>query len=279
MTGNAVTGFSPTVSAPLIMGILNVTPDSFSDGGRWNTTDQALAHAMEMLENGADIIDIGGESTRPGAEPVSLSEEEARVIPVIRAIMARTQANISIDTSKSGVARLALDAGARIINDISAMTADPEMISAAANYGCGVILMHMQGRPHTMQIDPKYADVVTEVRDYLGARADNAIEKGVSRTSLAVDPGIGFGKILEHNVRLLRNLKSICDLGMPVVVGLSRKSFLGKLTGRNTEDRMAASLAGAVWCALHGAAVLRVHDVKETVDALRMAAKLEGWSE
>jgi dihydropteroate synthase len=258
------------------MGILNVTPDSFSDGGRFLDHGKAIARAIRMLEEGADIIDIGGESTRPGAAKVDALEESARVIPVISELAAQAgNAVISIDTMKASVARQAIEAGARIINDVSALSHDPGMADVALDSGAGLILMHMLGTPDTMQIDPRYDNVVTEVRDYLAARADDLAQKGVDRRCLAVDPGIGFGKTVEHNVSLLAGIDRVAALGMPVVVGLSRKSFLGKLTGKNVEERLAASLAGLVYSIVKGVHVLRVHDVKESRDAALVANALK----
>lgn len=260
---------------PLLMGILNVTPDSFSDGGRFLDHGKAVERALEMLDQGADIIDVGGESTRPGASPVDAKEECARIIPVIRELVSRMKAVVSVDTMKAAVARQALEAGARIINDVSALTFDPGMAQTAAESGAGVILMHMKGSPRTMQADPRYDDVVSEVREYLAARADDLTGKGLSRNRLAVDPGIGFGKTVDHNLRLIAEIEKIKSLGMPVAVGLSRKSFLGKLTGKNVEDRLAASISGVVFCVLKGVHVLRVHDVGESRDAARVAYALK----
>jgi len=260
---------------PLIMGILNVTPDSFSDGGRFLQTEAAVARGLQMLEAGADILDIGGESTRPGAEPVSADEEAARVIPVIEALrVRRDDALLSVDTCKAAVARAALAAGARIVNDVSACTADPAMIEIVRAGGAGVVLMHMRGTPRTMQDDPQYDDVVAEVGQYLEARAAALEAGGVARERIAVDPGIGFGKTLAHNLRLLARLDTLLARGRPVVVGLSRKRFLGLLTERGVEQRLAGSLAGLCWCVSHGVQVMRVHDVEESRDAARVVAAL-----
>jgi len=259
---------------PLIMGILNVTPDSFSDGGRFFDPQAAVDRGLRMLREGADIIDVGGESTRPGAAAVSAEEELARVVPVIQALAKAPGAVLSIDTMKAGVARRAVEAGARIINDVSALTNDPDMPGVAKESGAGVILMHMRGTPRTMQRDPRYADVVTDIRDYLKARVEALTAGGMAFETMAVDPGIGFGKTLEHNLSLLANLKTLAALGRPVVVGLSRKSFLGKLTGCEVNDRLASSLAGLVFCILNGAHILRVHDVKESRQAATVAMTL-----
>jgi len=259
---------------PLVMGILNVTPDSFSDGGLYVDHDRAVTRAREMLDAGADIVDIGGESTRPGAAAVGADEELSRVLPVITSLLADRDAVISIDTSKAAVARAAVDAGARIINDVTACTGDSAMVDVARESGAGVILMHMLGTPRTMQTDPRYDDVVEDIARYLAGRLAEIGEGGVDYSHVAVDPGIGFGKTVEHNLALLRHLDRLGD--RPVVVGLSRKSFLEKLTGREVDERLAGSLAGLVWCVLHGAHVLRVHDVAESRDAIRIATALAG---
>lgn len=260
--------------APLVMGILNVTPDSFSDGGTFFSTDVAVERALEMVEEGAAIIDVGGESTRPGAMPVDAEEEERRVIPVVRAIASQSKTVVSIDTTKARVASQALDAGAHIINDISSCTFDPDMPSLAASSGAGVILMHMQGTPRVMQHAPHYKNVVGEVLDYLVAQSNALMINGVKRDCLAIDPGIGFGKNLEHNLSLLTSLDKFAELGLPVVAGVSRKSFLGLLTGKNAQERLAGSIAATVFCALKGVQIVRVHDVKETVDAMNVVRAL-----
>jgi dihydropteroate synthase len=257
------------------MGILNVTPDSFSDGGRHFRMEDAVERALTMVKEGADIIDVGGESTRPGAEEISTDTELQRVIPVIRALSEKTDITISVDTMKAVVAREAVAAGARIINDVSALTFDDAMAETAAATGAGVILMHMQGLPRTMQSNPRYDDVVADVNGYLEKRVQNVIDKGVARESLAVDPGIGFGKTVEHNLLLLAGLEVFGQQGLPVAVGLSRKSFLGKLTGRDVDDRLAGSLAALVFSILNGADIMRVHDIRESHDAVRIAGLLE----
>ncbi len=264
------------------MGILNVTPDSFSDGGLYRTADAAVDHAFAMAAAGADIIDVGGESTRPGARPVPTAEEIGRVIPVLSALRARgLTVPISIDTRKSAVARAAFAEGAAILNDVSALTYDPAMAEAAARAGVAVILMHAQGTPETMQLAPAYGDVVAEVRDGLAARRAAAIAAGIDAARIALDPGIGFGKTLEHNLALLRNLPALAVLGAPLVVGASRKRFIGALGGPpgaplpDGPARMPGSLAVALHAARHGARILRVHDVAETVQALRLQAALD----
>ncbi len=261
--------------APLVMGILNVTPDSFSDGGEHGTIDAAVAHGLRMLDEGADIIDVGGESTRPGADAVSEADERARVVPVIEELARQTDPVLSVDTSKAAVARDAVAAGAVIVNDVTALAGDPDMPALAARAGVGVVLMHMRGTPRTMQSDPVYADVVSEVREYLKARVQAAVAAGVARECVAVDPGIGFGKTAAHNVALLARVAELSE-DAPLVVGLSRKSFLGHLTGRDVGDRLAAGLAALACCVMRGAHVMRVHDVKASRDASRVAAVLSG---
>jgi dihydropteroate synthase len=254
-----------------IMGVLNVTPDSFSDGGEWFSFDDAVAHGRELAEQGAAILDVGGESTRPGAEPVSEDEELRRVVPVIEALVGAAQ--LSIDTSKLAVARAALDAGATYVNDVTAFRAAPEMASLVAERGVECCLMHMLGEPRTMQHDPRYEDVVDDIKAFLSERVAFAVGAGIAEERIAVDPGIGFGKTVEHNLELLRRLDEIAALGFEVVIGTSRKSFLGKLTGRDDpHDRVAATLATTVLALERGATVFRVHDVPETADALKVAA-------
>ncbi len=255
-----------------VMGILNRTPDSFSDGGRYADVDAALAHGVQMVREGAGIVDVGGESTRPGAAPVPVEEELERVIPVIRGLRARVPVPISIDTSKAEVARRALDAGADMINDISALRFDPAMAGLAAAEDVPVVLMHMQGRPRTMQRAPHYADVVWEVAAFLRERVSFARERGVRPHRLVVDPGIGFGKDMGHNLELLRRLDALVALGRPVLVGLSRKAFLGRLLDEGMPDaRLEGSLAGATAAVLAGAHIIRAHDVAETCRAVRVA--------
>ena len=256
----------------LIMGILNITPDSFSDGGQFLDTDRAVEHGLAMAQEGAGILDIGGESSRPGAEPVSVDEEIRRVVPVVEALAKRTGALISVDTTKAAVAECALAAGAHIINDITAFTGDPAMAEVARRFGAGVVLMHMQGTPRTMQQEPRYRDVVAEVTGYLAARLAALEAAGLARASLAVDPGIGFGKTVEHNLALLRGLPELVRLGRPVLVGVSRKSFLGRLTGREVADRLVPSLAALAYAVQRGAHIMRVHDVKESCEVVRLLA-------
>jgi dihydropteroate synthase len=261
---------------PIVMGILNVTPDSFFDGGRHAALDAALARAEEMLAQGADILDVGGESTRPGAQAVIESEEKARVVPVIDAIVKRFGCPVSVDTMKSGVARAALDAGAAIVNDVSAMTLDPMMLEVPQAYGAGIVLNHMLGNPRTMQQSPAYCDVVGEVRDYLMARVRLMAAMGVQADRIAVDPGIGFGKRAQDNYRLIEHLEDLGEIGCPVLLGHSRKSFIGMTPGLEGSDRLQPSVAVAVYAALKGASVLRVHDVAATSEALRMIGAVRG---
>lgn len=257
-----------------VMGILNTTPDSFSDGGRWNNRERALRHALEMVAAGADIIDVGGESTRPGADPVSVQQELERIVPVIEAIAAETDAAISIDTSKPEVMEEAVAAGAGMINDVLALRGQAAL-ETAARLGVAVCLMHMQGRPRDMQCEPVYTDVVAEVEVFLLQRANACKAAGISADRILIDPGFGFGKTLEHNLALFRALPRICASGFPVLAGVSRKSMLGALTGKPVEQRLAASVTAAVLAAAQGVSVLRVHDVAETVDALKVARALQ----
>jgi dihydropteroate synthase len=259
----------------MIMGVLNVTPDSFSDGNEFFECGAAVERGIQMASEGADIIDVGGESTRPGAEPVSTDRELERVIPVIKRLRAKIDIPISIDTSKSEVANAALDAGASIINDVTAGRADDQMLSLAAKQKAAVILMHMQGEPRTMQKNPQYGDVVQEVADFFRQQYSRALECGVDPMRLAFDPGIGFGKTLEHNLSLLKNLEQLPVHDRPLVVGVSRKSFLGKLTGSNEMgDRLAPTIALTAILRACGADILRVHDVKENVAALRTVERV-----
>ena len=252
------------------MGILNVTPDSFFDGGRFRQIDKAIEHGLRMAEAGAEILDVGGESTRPGAAEVSEEEECGRVVPVIAGLASRCQAMISVDTRKAGVARRAVELGACIVNDVGAAARRPELWKVVAETGAGYVLMHMQGTPETMQLTPAYRDVVGEVRDFFVERLKQATEEGVASEQVMLDVGIGFGKRLEHNLALLARLGEFKALGRPLVVGLSRKSLIGEISGAAVEDRMPGSLAGACWAALAGAGILRVHDVSETMQALRV---------
>jgi len=258
------------------MGVVNVTPDSFSDGGRFAGPRDAVDHGLALVGQGAGILDVGGESTRPGAQPVDEAEELARVLPVTEGLRAAWDGPISIDTLKPAVARAACAAGATLWNDVSALSA-PGALETAAELDCDVVLMHMRGEPRTMQDDPHYADVVGEVADYLADRAAAALAAGVRRPRIHLDPGIGFGKTLEHNLALLRGLDRIVALGFPVVLGVSRKRSIQAIdeTAIDPNDRMGGSLAMALWGAAKGAAVIRAHDVRETVQALKVWSRLE----
>jgi dihydropteroate synthase len=256
-----------------IMGVINVTPDSFSDGGRYFDTTTAIAHGLELAAEGAAILDVGGESTRPRAAPVPEAEELRRVLPVIEGLIERgVRARISIDTSKSGVAARALEAGATLVNDVTALRGDPDMASVVAGAGVQCCLMHMLGDPRTMQDDPRYDDVVADVKAFLAERMEFAVAAGVAAERIMLDPGIGFGKTIEHNLELLRRLGELVELGRPVVIGTSRKSFLGRLTGRDVDDRIAATVATNVLAFERGARVFRVHDVAPVRDALTVTA-------
>lgn len=256
------------------MGIVNVTPDSFSDGGCFASTQQAIAHALALVGQGADILDIGGESTRPNAQPVPLDEELKRVIPVIEGLQGLTSVPLSIDTYKPQVMQAAIEAGAAIVNDVRALQ-EPGAVEVVARTNAGVCLMHMRGTPQTMQDDPVYADVVADVRDFLAARVQVLRNAGVAPERIVLDPGFGFGKRTTHNLALLRELPTLCELGYPVLAGLSRKSVLGQVAGVEVGDRLPASLAAAVIAALKGAKILRVHDVRATVDALKVLQAVE----
>ncbi len=259
---------------PLLMAILNVTPDSFFDGGKHATVDAALRRCEAILADGADIVDVGGESTRPGAEPVSEEEELKRVLPVIEAIAKRFDCPVSVDTVKSAVARAALEAGASIINDVSAMTSDPRMLEVPQGFGAAVVLNHMRGAPRTMQQNPEYGDVVRDVKDFLLERVQILASLGLSKDRIAVDPGIGFGKRLEDNNALIEHLEDLDSIGCPVLLGHSRKSFIGKTAGLEDSDRLQPSVAVALYAALKGASILRIHDVKATAEALRMVESI-----
>ncbi len=262
---------------PRVMGILNVTPDSFSDGGRSFDHERAIANAVALVADGADILDVGGESSRPGAEVVALDEELRRVLPVIESIAAALpNMPISIDTAKPEVARRALAAGAWIINDIGGLR-DPEMVRVVAESKAGVVIMHMAGTPQTMQDGPSYQDVVQEVCDYLIARIDRAELAGIPRERIVVDPGMGFGKTHAHTLQLLRNTGRFATLGCAVLVGTSRKGFLGKITGRPIDQRVTASVVSSLFAANQGASVLRVHDVGPMSDAIKVWGTVQGW--
>ena len=254
----------------LVMGILNVTPDSFSDGGKFLDPFKAVDRADKMLEEGADIIDVGGESTRPGADEVPEADELARVIPVIEAVVSRTGATVSIDTTKAAVARAAIDAGAVIINDVTALRSDPEMTDVVADTEAGVVLMHMLGNPRTMQSNPTYDDVVAEVKAALVGWAADALAAGIPDAAIVLDPGIGFGKTPEHNLQLLRGIPTLCEPGFPILIGTSRKSFIGTTLDASVEERLAGTAATVAWSVSQGAGIVRVHDVKEMVAVVRM---------
>jgi dihydropteroate synthase len=262
------------------MGIVNVTPDSFSDGGRWSDPDAAVAHGLALVAQGADLLDVGGESSRPGALPISAEEELARVVPVVRALAAATPVPLSVDTTKAAVARAALEAGAHIINDVTALQGDAKLAEVIRSCGAGVILMHMQGTPATMQVNPTYSDIVAEVVAFLEARLQAAGQLGIAGPQVVLDPGIGFGKTTEHNLRLLANLDRLADLGRPVCLGVSRKGFLGKVLGRPLEQRLAGSLAAACYAlARHSAHIVRVHDVAQTRDAVALIQAIDSLRE
>lgn len=269
---------SQVFMSPQVMGIVNVTPDSFSDGGRWASTERAVEQAMRLVEQGADVLDIGGESTRPGADPVGEAEEIERVASVIAGVRTRWDGPISVDTMKPGVARAAVAAGATMWNDVTALTHAPDSAAVAAELGCDVVLMHMKGEPRTMQADPRYDDVVAEVRDYLAARAEAAMATGVARDRIWLDPGIGFGKTLAHNMALTARLDVLVDLGFPVLYAASRKRTIQAIdpTAVEAGDRLGGSIALALEGARRGARMVRVHDVRETVQGLKVQAAVAG---
>jgi dihydropteroate synthase len=258
-----------------LMGVVNVTPDSFSDGGLYLDPGAAVAHGRELAAAGAEILDVGGESTRPGAEPVGADEELRRVVPVIRGLSG-SRSRLSVDTSKAAVAAAALNAGAEIVNDVTALRGDPEMAPLCAERGATVVLMHMLGEPRTMQDEPRYDDVVEEVKAFLAGRLEAAVAAGVAEERVWLDPGIGFGKTAAHNMELLRRLGELRALGRPLVVGTSRKSFIGRVDGSPAERRLGGTIASSVLAAAEGAAVLRVHDVAEMRQALAVAAAVLG---
>ena len=255
------------------MGIVNVTPDSFSDGGKFAATNLAIEHALKLAEEGVDILDIGGESTRPNATPVSLQEELDRVIPVIKGLIKQINIPISIDTYKPQMMQAAIAAGASMVNDVRALQEDGAL-EVVAKSNVGVCLMHMQGTPQTMQQNPHYSDVVNDVKEFLAARLQASIYAGVAKKRILLDPGFGFGKTREHNISLLQNLESFANLGQPLLVGLSRKSVLGQVTGNDVNARLYASIAASVLAAQKGARILRVHDVKATVEALKIVSAI-----
>lgn len=261
------------LTRPHVMGIVNVTPDSFSDGGRYLSIERAVSHALQLVEEGADILDIGGESTRPGAIPVALQEELGRIIPVIEALRQVVKVPISIDTYKPEVMRLAIQAGADMVNDVRALQ-EPGALDIVAASNAGVCLMHMQGTPQTMQIDPVYEDVVAEVQGFLTARLNAALAHGITAERIVLDPGFGFGKRTVHNIALIQQLTQLTTIGRPLLIGLSRKSVLGAITGNDEQQRLYAGIAASVISAMKGAKILRVHDVKATVDALKVVAAI-----
>ncbi len=254
---------------PIVMGILNATPDSFSDGGKFRNATDAIAQAELMIQNGVDLIDIGGESTRPGAEPVELQEELDRVLPVIE-VLKDCGVPLSIDTYKAETMRQALRAGVDCVNDIWALRQTDALDAVMESHDCGIVLMHMQRDPLTMQFNPEYQDVIAEVKQFLKDRTELLISKGISMERIAIDPGFGFGKSLEHNLKMLANFDDFNTIGLPVLAGISRKSMIGKITGKDTHDRAAPSIAAAIMAADRGAQIVRVHDVAETVDALKL---------
>jgi dihydropteroate synthase len=266
--------FKLDLASPKVMGIVNVTPDSFSDGGKFSQTNLAIAHALKLAEEGASILDVGGESTRPNAMPVSLQEELDRVIPVIEALAMQVNIPISIDTYKPAVMQAAIKAGASMVNDVRALQEDGAL-EVVANSNVGVCLMHMQGTPQTMQQNPQYDNVVEDIKTFLSARLQACIHAGCRPANILLDPGFGFGKTREHNITLLQNLESFTDLGQPLLVGLSRKSVLGQVTGNDVDTRLYASIAASVIAAMKGAKILRVHDVKATVEALKVVAVIQ----
>src|SRR5215213_2366684 len=265
------------MTPPLVMGVVNVTPDSFSDGGEFFDSRRAIGHAAQLVREGADLLDVGGESTRPGAEAVGAAAERDRVIPVLDGLVG-IGVPISVDTSKSPVAEAALDSGATWVNDVTALRGDPDLAALCAERGCEVVLMHMLGDPRTMQDDPRYDDVVEDVKAFLAARVEAAIAAGIAEERIWIDPGIGFGKTVEHNLELIRRLGELRTLGRPLLVGASRKSFIGKITGRDVRHRTGGTIATTVAAVTQGAAAVRVHDVAATRDAVAtVAAITEGW--
>ena len=260
---------------PLLMGILNITPDSFSDGGKYLTLSEALKHAHEMIEEGVDIIDIGGESTRPGSEPVSLDEELKRIMPIIEALKKDSDIAISVDTYKAQVMKEVIDMDVAMINDVYALR-QPGAIDVIKHSKVGICLMHMQGTPQTMQINPQYINVVNEVKSFLEAHASNLVSEGVDKSRIILDPGFGFGKTFEHNIELLQHLESFKSLKLPLLVGLSRKSFIRKILNGEHDDHLSGSIAAAIFSVIKGAKILRVHDIKETKSALNIINVAQG---
>ena len=264
---------------PLLMGVLNVTPDSFFDGGLYEGVAAAVSRAKDMVEEGADIIDIGAESSRPGSEPITETEELRRLMPILEAVHDAVSVPLSVDTTKSGVARRAIQAGAVIVNDISAMTFDPDMAHVVSESGAAVVLMHMQGVPCTMQRAPRYGDIVKEVHSFLTDCVQAAEAAGISRKQIILDPGIGFGKLLEHNLTLLARLKMLSDLDRPLLVGISRKGFIGQILHRSVEDRLFGTAAAVALAVREGAGILRVHDVAAMRDVVRTAAAISHYTD
>jgi len=256
------------------MGIVNVTPDSFSDGGRYSTVEQAVKHGLELVAEGAEIIDVGGESTRPGAMAVDAEEEEARVVPVIRELANKSKVLISVDTMKPSVARAAVEAGASIVNDVATNSANPEMARVVAETGAAYVLMHMQGMPRTMQMSPMYSNVVSEVSEFFDAHMSRLVAAGVGAEQIVLDVGIGFGKLLEHNLRLIGQIRWFKKWDRPVLLGVSKKTFIGQHSGAPVEKRLPGSLACACWAVQNGVQIIRVHDVAATVQAIRMTEAL-----
>ncbi|MFM9835243.1 MAG: dihydropteroate synthase [Methylophilaceae bacterium] len=266
--------FSLNLNRPCVMGIVNVTPDSFSDGGQYQATEAAVMHALDLVNQGADILDVGGESTRPNATPVSLQEELDRVIPVIECLAKQINIPISIDTYKPPVMQAAIQAGASIVNDVRALQ-EAGAMEVVANSNAGVCLMHMQGTPQTMQDNPHYENVVSEVKEFLADRLKASTHAGIGAERILLDPGFGFGKTRAHNITLIQQLESLTELGQPLLVGLSRKSVLGQVTGNDVTARLYASIAASTIAAMKGAKILRVHDVKENVEALKVVSAID----
>ncbi len=260
---------------PLIMGILNITPDSFSDGGKYLKLNEALKRADQMIEEGLDIIDIGGESTRPGSEPVSVDEELKRIMPIIEALKKKSDIAISVDTYKPQVMKAAIDLDVAMINDVYALS-QPGAIDTIKHSNVGICLMHMQGTPKTMQVNPHYTNVVSEVKSFLDARVKHLISEGIDKSRMILDPGFGFGKTFEHNIALLQNLESFESIELPLLVGLSRKSFIRKILNDDYDDHLSGSISAAIFSVIKGAKILRVHDVKETKSALKIINVAQG---
>ncbi len=264
-------------AVPSVMGIVNITPDSFSDGGCSHSAAAAAEHAKSLVQQGADLLDLGAESTRPGSSPVDLEVELGRLLPVLEHLGADMTVPVSIDTSKARVAELALARGASIVNDVTALRGDPDMVRVVAESGAGVVLMHMLGTPGTMQDHPRYDDVVSDVMSFLASRIDWCESHGIERSRIAIDPGIGFGKTLDHNLEILRNMRRFANLGCTLLIGTSRKGLLGTMTGRDVTDRVVASAVSSLAACVGGARVVRVHDVSAMVDALKVWTGIRGW--